>query len=285
MIDIGLRRQFYAEEIAAVANLRTPALVEALATVPRERFLPPGPWQVVGEGSVVAAARQTPDDDPRHVYHNYSIGIVPERQLFNGAPALVAGMIDMLQLEAGQRVLHVGAGLGYYSSLIAHVVGPGGQVLADEVDEALADRARANVASMPWIEVRSGAAAGAAAGRFDAILVNTGVTHPQEWWLDALVQGGRMIVPLTAGIAAMGPIGKGVMTLVTRRGDEAFDARVLTFVAIYSAIGLRDEALNDQLGEALMRMPFPRLKRVRRDPHDRMADCWLHGSGFCLSLN
>jgi protein-L-isoaspartate(D-aspartate) O-methyltransferase len=285
VIEIALRRRFYAEEIAAVANIRTPALVEALATVPRERFLRPGPWLVVGEGSVPTTPRQTADADPRHVYHNYAIGIVPERQLFNGSPALVCGMLDLLQLAPGHRVRHVGAGLGYYSSLIGHIVGPSGRVVADEVDDTLAAEARVNLGSMPWIDVRGGAAAGAEAGAFDAILVNTGVTHPQESWLDALVEGGRLIVPLTAGIAAMGPIGKGVMTLLTKRHADAFDARVLTFVAIYSAIGLRDEALNDQLGKALMRTPFPRLKRLRRDPHDRSSDCWLHGSGFCLSMD
>ena len=38
------RRRFFAEEIQAICNLQTAALVEALATVPREQFLPPGPW-------------------------------------------------------------------------------------------------------------------------------------------------------------------------------------------------------------------------------------------------
>ncbi|MGH9162835.1 MAG: hypothetical protein ACRD2X_22965 [Vicinamibacteraceae bacterium] len=41
--DLRARRQFFAEEIAAVANLRTPGLVEALAALAREKFLRPGP--------------------------------------------------------------------------------------------------------------------------------------------------------------------------------------------------------------------------------------------------
>jgi protein-L-isoaspartate(D-aspartate) O-methyltransferase len=282
MIDIALRRRFFAEEIAAVANLQNPALVEALATVPREGFLRPGPWHVIGEGTVAGNVRQTSDADPRHVYHNYSIGIDPSRQLFNGSPALIAGLIEQLQLEPGRRVLHVGAGLGYYSSLIGQVVGPSGRVLALEVDDALAAEARANLASMPWVEVRADGRI-PPDDRFDAILVNAGVTHPQTEWLDALVDGGRLIIPLTAGIPAMGPIGKGVVALVTRRNAATFDARVLTFVAIYSAIGLRDDAINAQLGQALMRTPFPRLTRLRRDAHEPSEGCWLHGAGFCFS--
>jgi len=138
---------------------------------------------------------------------------------------------------------------------------------------------------MPWVEVSSNPNPAQIHGPFEAILINAGVTHPQTAWLDALATGGRMIVPLTASIAAMGPIGKGVMTLVTRQSDDSFDARVLTFVAIYSAIGLRDEAINAQLGQALMRTPFPRLKRLRRDLHEPSADCWLHAGGVCWSMN
>ncbi len=281
-MDLDLRRRFFADEIAAVANLRSAALVDALATVPRERFLPPGPWMVVGDGSVGAQPRQTPDADPAHVYHNYSVAIDPARQLFNGAPSLIAGTIEMLQLRPGARVLHVGAGLGYYTALMGHLVGPAGHVAAIEIDDALAADAQKNLACTPWIAIGNEPPCGE--HRFDAILVNAGVTHPEPAWLDALAVGGRMILPLTAGIAAMGPIGKGVMTLVTRQPDDSFEARVLTFVAIYSAIGLRNEAINTQLGQALMRTPFPRLKRLRRDPHESSPACWLHTDDVCWSM-
>ena len=281
------RRRFFAEEIQAVAGLKSAALVEALATVPREAFLPRGPWVVQGD---VSGARPTPDGDPRHVYHNYSVAIDPERQLFNGAPALVAGAIDKLGVRPGMRVLHVGAGLGYYSAILAHITGPSGRVVAIEVDKELAAQAQANAAAMTWLDVRAGDATTAFDEAFDVMLISTGVTHPQPAWLDALAEGGQMILPLTAVIPAMGPVGKGVMVLVTRRSaddastsyEASFAARALTFVAIYSGLGLRDDALNEQLGRALMRAPFPRLTRLRRDTHDAEPTCWLHGADFCL---
>ena len=65
------------------------------------------------------------------------MAIDPERQLFNGAPAFVARLIDALGLRPGARVLHIGAGLGYYSAIIGHVVGATGSVVALEIDEAL----------------------------------------------------------------------------------------------------------------------------------------------------
>jgi protein-L-isoaspartate(D-aspartate) O-methyltransferase len=37
-------RRYYAEEIRAVANIQTEALIAAFGKVPREHFLGPGPW-------------------------------------------------------------------------------------------------------------------------------------------------------------------------------------------------------------------------------------------------
>jgi protein-L-isoaspartate(D-aspartate) O-methyltransferase len=69
MSEETARRRFFAEEIKAIGNLQTPALVEALATVPREQFLPPGRWVIRGEADFGGPPRQTSDPDPRHVYH------------------------------------------------------------------------------------------------------------------------------------------------------------------------------------------------------------------------
>jgi len=283
--DIDERRRFYAEEIEATSRLRTPGLVEALARVARERFLGPGPWLVRGESDFGAPPRPTPDADPKHVYHNLAIAIDPARQLFNGQPGLVTLLIDALALAPGARALHLGCGTGYYTALMAHVVGPAGRVIAVDVDEDLAARARANLSALPQVEVAHGDGTGPLEP-LDAILVNAGVTHPLESWLDALAPGGRLVLPLTVAMDEMGPtIGKGPVVLVTRGADGGeFAARVLTFVAIFSAVGLRDLAIGARLADTLKRNPFPRLARLRRDAHDPSADCWLHAGACCLSL-
>jgi protein-L-isoaspartate(D-aspartate) O-methyltransferase len=282
MLDLALRRRFFAEEIEATANLRTQAIVEALATVPRERFLPPGPWQVRSEADFGAPPRQTPDADPRHVYHNYSVAIDPTRTLYNGAPGLIAMWLDAVAIRPGARVLHIGCGTGYYTAVMAHVVGASGRVLAVEVDEGLAATARVHLASSPWVEVQQGDGREIGGDAFDAIVVNAGVSHPLPVWLDALSPGGRLIAPLTVPMPMMGAtIGKGIVVLVTNDGGT-LGARVVTFVAIYTAVGLRDEAMAARLGEAMRRSPFPQLKRLRRDSHDVAETCWLHGDGFCL---
>ena len=281
-MDLRERRRCYAEEIETIANLKSPALVEAFAHVPRERFLPPGPWLIRSEVDYGGGPRQTPDDDPRRVYHNIAIAIEPVRQLFNGAPSLVGMCIDALALGPGMRVLHVGCGTGYYSAVIAHAVGSRGAVTAVEIDEALAETARRNLADTEWIHVRHGNGTDVPAESFDAILVNAGMTHPHESWLAALRPGGRLLLPLTFTAPGMGTIGKGVMALLTRDG-ETWSARVVTMTVIYSAVDLRDERMNERIRDAFMKGGLPAFNRMRRDSHEPSASCWLHDDTFCFS--
>lgn len=284
MNELALQRRFFAEEIQITANLRSAAIVDALAHVAREQFLPDGPWTIRGEGDFQAPPRRTADANPRHVYHNVAVAIDPDRTLFNGAPGVLAMAIDALALNAGDRVLHVGTGLGYYTALAAHCVGASGRVLGIEVDGDLARRAAANLAIYPWVEVREGDGREALLEPFDAILVNAGVTHPLAWWLDALVPGGRLILPLTVTTPGMATIGKGPLVLLTRRDDERFDARVAGFVAIYNAIGIRDDDRNARIGQAMAKGPFAPLKSLRRDAHAPDDSCWVHGADCCFSL-
>jgi protein-L-isoaspartate(D-aspartate) O-methyltransferase len=124
--------------------------------------------------------------------------------------------------------------------------------------------------------------------------VSAGVTHPEPEWLSALSPGGSIVLPLTAAFAMPGPaaaalpamasISKGLLVLLTR-GDRSdhFDARVVTFIAIYSAVGLRDEGINVDLGRALSRLPLPPLRAYRLDAHDADATCWCHTTRGCWS--
>jgi protein-L-isoaspartate(D-aspartate) O-methyltransferase len=260
MMDLALRRRYFAEELEAVCKLRSARLVDAFAAVPREAFLRPGPWAVLADSDFMsgpgAQTHMTPDADPARVYHNIVVGIVPSRQLFNGQPGTLGIWIDALDLAPGARVLHIGCGLGYYTAVMAHCVGSTGRVVAFEVDEALAAEARANLTHYPWVDARCGDA-----------------SQPLEETFDT--------------ITAMGSnIGKGLVLLLTKQEAGDFDARVITFVAIYSAIGLRDPDMNDRLGKAMMGggpARWQAVKRLRRDTHEPAATCWLHGSNCCLS--
>jgi protein-L-isoaspartate(D-aspartate) O-methyltransferase len=141
-------RRAFAEEIEAVAHLETPELVDAFARVPREAFLGPGPWQISRPFDTERPYRTTPDADPRRIYHDVVVAIDPARQLNNGQPSALARWIEATEIRRGDAVMHVGAGLGYYTAIMAELAGPTGRVHAYEVDPALAERARVSIECM-----------------------------------------------------------------------------------------------------------------------------------------
>ena len=282
MIDLAVLRALYAEEIRAVANVRSAALVRAFATVPRERFLGPGPWQIVAPVLPgVFPYRTSEDADPRHLYHNVLVAIDTTRRLNNGQPSFLAQCLDALDPQPGEHLVHVGCGVGYYTAIAAELVGPTGRVTAIEIDPDLAAQARENLRNVPQVAVVEGDGTRHDPGPSDAILVNAGATHPAPVWLDSLRSGGRLLVPLTVALDTLGH-GRGAMLRIVRHAD-AFAARFISEVGIFPCIGARDPELNTQLAAAFRRHTGELVQSLRRDRHEPVETCWLHGEGFCLS--
>ena len=100
-------------------------------------------------------------------------------------------------LAAGDRVYHLGAGTGYYSAIMAEVVGPSGSVVASEIHSELGALAQQNLADRANVTVYAGDGMEFDPGEGDAILINAGVSHPLPLWLDRLRPGGRMLLPIT----------------------------------------------------------------------------------------
>jgi len=269
-------RQRLAQEIAALCGVRSEAVLQAFATVPREDFLPPGPWTIEGlDGSYF----RSPDEDPDHILHAVGVAISrgEEVPLHCANPAVVAKTLEVTGIKPGDRVLHVGAGLGYFSAVIAELVGPSGQVTAAEIDPDLAAQATDNLAPWSWVTV-TGDALALPARPYDVIFSSAGMAILPPDWVRLLPPGGRMSLPLT------GSNGGGFSFLFHRNDDGDFiEARLLSFVRFYPCLGLRgaddisalDTALNDR------RAPF--ITSIREDRHDREAECWLHGDGWCLT--
>jgi protein-L-isoaspartate(D-aspartate) O-methyltransferase len=280
MSDLADIRRRFANEIANRTSVQTGALVHALATVPREAFVPPGPWTIVGEGT--GGAQATPDSDPRHMYTDVSVAIDANRQLFNGAPSAVLPILDALCLQPGHRVFHVGCGSGYYTALMATVVGSAGQVHAVEVDAAIAAQASSNLQPYGSVVVEHGDGTALPGARLDAILVHAGVTHPLKIWLDALPIEGRLVLPITASFPGMAFISKGVWLALTKTDTHLFTVRSLGLTMIYTALALRDDSLNPAIGTALMKNFADRVRVLRRDSHEPGAPCLLHGPAGCF---
>ena len=275
-------RRFYAEEIRLAGSVKSVTLVEAFALVPREKYLGPGPWRFPAMDMALGAAAylSSEDADPRHVYHNVAIALDVSRELNNGQPGSLARWMDEMELRNGERVYHLGCGVGYYTAILAEVVGEKGRVVASEVDGELAARARENLAGYANVSMLQGDGAGVDPGECDAMLINAGVTHPHPGWLEHMAVGGRMIVPLTVPLGAN--LGKGMMVKI-RREAAGYAARVVTFVAIYSCSSVRDPQLEVLLGKAMTSGMLFQLRSVRLDSHACGPSCLVHGGEICLS--
>jgi protein-L-isoaspartate(D-aspartate) O-methyltransferase len=146
-VDIDTARRAFAEELRYVAHVRSDRVIAAFATVPRECFLGARPWQVFDHAD---GYWEVPGDDSSAACHNVLFAIDAARELNNGQPEFWARLLDKLDIRAGDKVCHVGAGLGYYTAIIAELAGA---VVAVEIDPGLAEHARANLASRANVQV------------------------------------------------------------------------------------------------------------------------------------
>lgn len=278
--DLEQVRVQFAESLREAAGIRSAALVRAFATVPRERFVGPGPWKILVPPDLLAY-RETPDADPCHLYANVLVALDPARRLNNGEPAALARWLDALDPAPRERFLHVGCGVGYYTAIVAEAVSGGGTVVGVEVDRDLAERARGNLAPYANAEVRCEDGSGVVGDAFDVIFVNAGATQVQASWIEQLRVRGRLLVPLTVGIPGM-EAGLGHMLLVTRHRD-GHAARFISPVGVFHCAGARTERGEELLRQAYASGGEDTVRSLRRDTHAPDGQCWLHGSGSCLS--
>lgn len=278
-------RAFFARFVAERGGARDPRIEQAFAAVPREPFAGPGPWSVLVLGpwsprpAGQASYIQTPDDDPAFLYQDTLVALDPARGINIGEPSLHAHCLDALSPQEGNTVLHVGAGAGYYTALLAHLVGPAGRVHAYEIDPELAGRAARNLAHLPQVKVhaRSGIADGLP--KADRVYVNAGITQPSWAWLDALrPASGRLLFPLQ-------PIDRlGGMLLVERPGfGDAWPARFVSRAVFIACEGGRqDEATSRSLAEAFSQGRADAVRSLRVDGKPD-STCWCAGDDWWLS--
>lgn len=272
MNSIADFRRFYAEFIVKSSGSSDQRLIDAFAAVPREDFVGPGPWQVfVGSEYIPLIS-----DDPRLLYQDVLIGLAPERKINNGQPSLHARCMTAAAPSIGESVVHVGAGTGYYTAVLASLVGRTGSVVAIECEEDLAKRASVSLGAFDNVEVRAASATEIALPACDVIYVNAGATHPHPAWLDALRIGGRLVFPLTPDE------GLGVMLVVTRRDQAVYAASAFARVAFIPCIGARDDTTSESLTKALERQSLKEVRSLYRGtPPDETA--WCAGNGWWLS--
>jgi protein-L-isoaspartate(D-aspartate) O-methyltransferase len=286
-------RKRFADQVVAKAGI--PATSEianrirnAFAEVRREDFLGAGPWTVLANGGY----EPTPSADPACVYIDAAVVMAPDRRIYNGQPMLHALLIASAAPSVGDHIVHVGAGLGYYTAILAHMVGPTGYVTAIEYQADLAERAARNLESFTNVKIRHGDGGTVAFEEANLIYVNAGVTRPADTWLDRLAEGGRLMLPLTTNEgfnhSSPGPemARRGGVFRVERHGEE-FHARYVLPIFLIPSSRQRDAESELALHEALGKdkQQLMRVTRLYRDGAVPAERCWLRGQGWCLAYS
>ena len=189
--------------------LRDPAIGVAFRAVLRHHFLPGLPLEEVYEDVAILT--------------KMSAAGLPVSS--SSQPAIMSVMLHQLQLQAGHRVLEIGAGTGYNAALIAHLVGSRGHVVTLDIDEELCSQARKNLAKagVDGVEVvqGDGAAGWSAAAPYDRIILTVSTTDLAPVWLEQLLEEGVLVAPL----ALAGPVQQSVAFV--RRG-RALESREIS---------------------------------------------------------
>ena len=273
-------RNWFAEDIRIAAPVvHNPAIITAFAKIPREHYLGAGPWRIhprqFDRPAYISATA-----DPHQIYHDVLVSIDHDLEINNGLPSLWAYYLDQMDIRPGETVLQVGAGVGYFTAILAELVTDSGRVIAYEIDEALAARAKDNLAGYGHVEVLSGDATKAESlPDLDAVIVFAGATRVPECWLSRLGKTGRIVIPFTADDHW------GFMLLLKMRGADAHVSS-LGNCGFYHCNGARQPEEAAALKSALEATegkapPLGQMYLGRPSSDDQ--NVWYVGDGFWLT--
>lgn len=202
------RREQMVRRQLAGRGIDSPQVLHAMGSVPRHEFVGP---------DLRAFAY---DDSPLPIGSGQTIS----------QPYIVAFMLQALELEAGDRVLEVGAGSGYVAALLAAM---GADVYAIERHKDLADQARERLERLGYRHVTvihgDGTRGWAEAAPYDAIVVAAGAIEVPAALREQLAISGRLVIPVGSQLQHL--------MRITRVDEHRYEEEELTAVRFVPLIG------------------------------------------------
>jgi protein-L-isoaspartate(D-aspartate) O-methyltransferase len=162
--DFAAARAAMVESQLRPQGVTDPAVLAAMGSVPREKFLPPE------TRPIAYVDRAVPMGDGR----------------FLAAPAVLGALLDQMRPVRGERALVVGAGSGYSAAVLQTM---GLAVTALESSAELAAGARDNGVDAVEGRLEAGWKKGAP---YDQILIDGAVEYIPDAIVDQLADGGRL---------------------------------------------------------------------------------------------
>jgi protein-L-isoaspartate(D-aspartate) O-methyltransferase len=164
MVELQLRRR----------GIRDQRVLEAMARVPRDRFVP--------------------DSLSAHAYEDGALPIGNDQTI--SQPFVVATICALLGLHGSERVLDVGTGSGYQAAVLSELAA---EVVTIERIPELAERARTTLADLGYgnveVTVGDGSLGVPERAPFDAVAVAAAAPTIPPALFDQLAEGGRLVVP------------------------------------------------------------------------------------------
>ncbi|MGH3898183.1 MAG: methyltransferase domain-containing protein [Pseudonocardiaceae bacterium] len=220
---------------------------------PRHLFLPDRVWRAVDE-----PLDRATDADGWLAYAYSDESVIT--QLHDGAecsehgypissscsmPAVVFTMLSHLDVHPGQRVLEIGTGTGWSTSLLAHRLGDD-QVVSIEIDPSVADAARRNLADTgraPLVVTREGADGYPTAAPYDRVIATCSVETVPYAWVAQTRPGGIIVTPwgTTFENSAL------LRLIVNDNGDQAV-GRIVDW-ATFMRLRAQRQAIPDEPGD------------------------------------
>ncbi|MEA2248937.1 MAG: protein-L-isoaspartate(D-aspartate) O-methyltransferase [Solirubrobacteraceae bacterium] len=258
------------EALEAGGWIRSPRVREAFLDTPRELFLP----DHAERDGLEAVYRDEPIVTKRS---RHGMPLSSSSQ-----PAIMALMLEQLELAEGMRVLEIGAGTGYNAALLARLVGPAGSVTTVDVDPELARGARRALRAAgrkARVVAADGREGFAGKAPYDRIVVTASADGIPRAWFQQLGAGGRLQVPIrlagsgaqaipllrTAGrgLRSVSAIAGGFMPLREPDGGAAPVPMAPALVAAHRD-GARETPLRELQGAAIAHLSDPAKRRLLR---------------------
>lgn len=168
-------RRTMVDHIRDAYGMNNPAVLAAMANVPRHWFVPQQQQRLVYF------------DGPLHIGYGQTIS----------QPFIVALMTELLDLDADTKVLEIGTGSGYQAAVLTEFTP---HVYTIEILEPLAREAQERLAKRGYSTVRVRSGDGYLGWPehqpFDAIIVTCAPDHIPPALLEQLRPGGKMVIPV-----------------------------------------------------------------------------------------
>jgi protein-L-isoaspartate(D-aspartate) O-methyltransferase len=277
-------RKRFADKLYSLKKITSQNVHAAFSDVPREKFIGSPPWCFPEFYWYPYLGHL--DNKLENIYQDTQVNPNKRSHCSNGIPSTQAKWIEALNLNRGEKVLHIGCDNGYYTAIISQLVGVEGEVYFFDKSTNLTNIAKSNLSDIEQAHAVKNIKKICETGFYDVILINAGVRKLKTEWLSALKEQGRILVPLVAPYVDS-QVGYGEILLIGKSGEK-FEARFMS-PANYSRGGYypyfdeADSATDDLIKEAYSKKGYKSVRSLRLDPHQCDDSCWLHQESYCLS--